>query len=191
MALDTTRLLKLAEETAQKAGELLKTHTTTIVENSGRDIKISADRVGHECVVKELEKSGIPVLSEEGDSWNFNADLQWVVDPLDGSLNFARNIPFSAISIALCKDSKPLLGVVHDLNRDELFSGIVGKGAWLNGKDITVSDIKKKNDAVIMTGFPTFTDYSSDALKEYISFVQHFKKVRLFGSAGGRVFTRY
>lgn len=183
MEWDTKSLLSLAEESARVAGTSLKTCKAKTLKNWDKDIKIDADKSAHIIVLEGLRKSGIPVLSEEDDIHDFNTDLKWIVDPLDGSMNFLRGIPSCAVSIALSRGGEPILGVVYDFNREEMFSGIVGEGAWLNGESIFVSNILKKEEAILMTGFPSHTDYSTEALKKYVSSVQSFKKIRLLGSA--------
>jgi len=181
--LSKKKLLSVAEEAIQTAGTLLQYYKAKVIKSFGKDIKIDADKDAHEIISKILRKTGIWILSEEDDAHDFNKDFQWIIDPLDGSLNFFRRIPICAVSIGLFENREPLLGVVYDFNREEMFSGIVGEGAWLNGKDIFVSKIREKREAIIMTGFPSYTDYSRDALEKYISLVQSFKKVRLIGSA--------
>jgi myo-inositol-1(or 4)-monophosphatase len=105
------------------------------------------------------------------------------VDPLDGSLNFSRDIPLFCISIALWKEMRPLLGVVYDCNHDEMFTGLVSEGAWLNGTPIQVTNTVKKSEAVLCTGFPVSTDFSENALLTFVRSIQAYKKVRLLGSA--------
>jgi len=181
--LSKRELLRIAEQTASKAGEILKNSNAKVLLSVGKDIKISSDREVHEFIVEELNKTNIPILSEEDNEHEFNLNGGWVVDPLDGSMNFLRGIPLSAISIGLVKEGKPILGVVYDFNRGEMFTGIVGEGAWLNGNKISVSKIEDRSEAIVSTGFPSYTDFSKGALEEYVSLIQSFKKVRLFGSA--------
>lgn len=107
----------------------------------------------------------------------------WIVDPLDGSLNFLRGIPLSCISVGLWKNNKPLLGVVYDFNKKEIYSGIAGRVAWCNKKKIKVSRVLNKKNAIICTGFPVSSDFSSKNIGIFIKQVQAYKKVRLFGSA--------
>lgn len=87
-----------------------------------------------------------PILSEE--SYKINEEqkkgIYWVVDPLDGSLNFSQDIPLCCVSIALYKGDNPILGVIYDFNRDEMFSGVIGVGTWLNDKKIILSNKKKR-----------------------------------------------
>lgn len=181
--LNKAGLVARAEEAAKVAGQIINTSKVEIFSSIGKDVKINVDKKAHKVILEILKKSDIPILSEEDDKHNFNMDLKWVVDPLDGSINFLRGIPFCAISIGLIKDGVPLLGVVYDFNREEMFSGIVGVGATLNGEEITISNIRKSEEAIIATGFPSYTDFSKGALEKYISLIQKFKKVRLLGSA--------
>ena len=183
MELDTAALLATVERSAKAAGNMLNSHKATVIQSRGKDIKISADKEAHEQILHNLKQTDIPILSEEDNIHDFKTELRWVVDPLDGSINFLRSIPFCAVSIGLLHKDEPILGVIHDFNRQETFTGIVGKGAWMNEEPISVSGVQDAAEAVLATGFPTYTDYSEAALKEYISMVRSFKKVRLLGAA--------
>jgi len=155
-----------------------------------RDIKIYADTEIESYIVSELRKySEYPILAEESGlseqplSIDNPVGYKWIVDPLDGSLNFSRGIPICCVSIALWQETNPLLGVIYDFNHDELFTGIVGSGAWLNSKAITVSKVSQKSKAVICSGFPVSTNFSDLSLREFVNNVQIYKKVRMIGSA--------
>ena len=87
------------------------------------------------------------------------------------------------MSLALVKGVEPLLGVIYDFNRDELFTGIAGEGAWLNGTPMTVSDIERPEEALLATGFPVAMDFESDALREYVEAVRAYRKVGSLGTA--------
>ena len=186
--IDLDHYLKLAIGAVKEAGLSIRPDMDQkVVTDLSRDVKIVGDK-RLSTMIKNFLESNSPysVLSEEED---FSTDVfkkgeyLWIIDPIDGSLNFSRMIPFSCISIALWKGKEPILGVIYDFNHQELFSGIVGQGAWLNGKAITVSNIKEKKDAVLCTGFPVATDFSSTAIEEFAKNIREFKKVRLFGSA--------
>ncbi len=180
---DIRQFAEIAEHAARAAGAFLRGHRATLVASFGKDTKIDADMRAHTLIVEHLAPTGIPVLSEEGAEHTFTDARMWVVDPLDGSINFLRGIPNAAVSIALVERGEPVFGVIYDFMRDELYSGVVGGGAQLNGKDISVSDTRDKREGIIMTGFPSYTDYAREALEQYIALVQGFKKVRLIGSA--------
>ena len=178
--------LRIAIEASHLAGELLKNVSRTAVLNSeGRDLKHQGDKDAEEAILSYLSSnSSYPILTEEsGVHGTLGDDPIWIVDPLDGTLNYSRSNPFSCVSIALWQSTAPLLGFIKDFNRNELFSAIVGEGAWLNGKSMKVSSIDRKNQAILATGFPTFSDFSNDNLNEFIGQVQDYKKVRLLGAA--------
>ncbi len=181
--LERQSLLQIAKQAALEAGALLKKSQASVIKDFEKDIKLDADIQAHTCILKILESSKIPILSEEDESLVFSNSLQWVIDPLDGSLNFLRGIPNCAISIGLMDGRRPILGFVYDFIREEMYTGIVGQGAQLNDKVINVSKVSKRRDAILMTGFPARTSYAKDALENYVTAVQNFKRVRLIGSA--------
>lgn len=178
-------LLVLAQDAALESGRiLLKEGGSSIDSESGHDIKLRADKESESRIFAKLEQTGINILSEEyGVNKKNDDDLWWIVDPLDGSLNYQRHISICCISIALWKEGKPLLGVVYDFNNDKLYSGIVGEGASLNGKSICVSGISEKGKAIIATGFPVYLKFDDKVLSDFVKTLQDYKKVRLFGSA--------
>jgi len=182
------QLLQLAKKSALKAGRLLRNQSPSfrhIHQALRHDVKIKADQEAEKLILKNLaRKTSFSILTEEsGYIKKNNQQYHWIIDPLDGSLNYSRNIPISCISIGLWNGNRSILGVVYDFHRDELFSGITDKGAWLNGRPIKVSKVKKKSQAVLLSGFPVKTDYSQAGINTFIKQIQTFKKVRLIGSA--------
>lgn len=184
------KYLVIAREAALTAGEFLsgyKQSNILVESKKGKDIKISADRESEKITIDSLRsKSDFAILSEERGLIESDAEddtLKWIIDPLDGSLNFFRGISVCCVSIGLWDGNTPLLGTIYDFKRKELFTGIAGVGAWLDENRVTVSKINTGQDAILFTGFPANTDFTSEALKRYIEQVQVFKKVRLMGSA--------
>jgi len=151
----------------------------------GRDIKLQADQDAESIILKALAETGYSVLAEESGEHGLleGDDPYWVVDPLDGTMNFNRGLPECCVSIALCQGQDPVMGVIYDFNRDECFQGIVGEGAWLNDAPMSVSGISERSQAVLCTGFPTHRSFDSDSLEEFIRSAQDFKKVRMLGTA--------
>ena len=183
-------LLELALKTSKSAFLAAKENLTHIrkVENDlTRDVKVIADKRLEAFIIKELkQKTPYSILTEESGTIlnkSHYSSYRWIIDPLDGSLNFSRYIPICCISIAFWKDMDPLFGVIYDFNRDEMFAGLVGEGAWLNGSPITAGKAREKKDAVLCTGFPVSTDFSQPALLEFVDNIRQYKKVRLLGSA--------
>ena len=180
---------EIAIKAAKLAGKLLKEDKNILnlkINSNPRDTKLKADIKSEKLILDILNsESSYPVLAEEtGKTSDDLGDIFWVVDPLDGTANYNRNIPICCVSIGLVNNMKPLIGVIFDFNNDDMFVGDnVNNLARLNNKDIKVSDIQKKTDGVLITGLPFNTDYSDSALKNLISDMQIWKKVRMIGSA--------
>ena len=183
-------LLALAEKTARAAGELLRAETSSLRQvnfEDSKDVKLQADLDSEELIRNLLaEASSCPMLGEEqgGDTGlTDGSDPYWVIDPLDGTQNFLREMPMTCVSIGLLRGEEPLLGVIYDFNRDELFSGLVDGSLFLNGrahKPVWAGTIEH---ASLTTGFPVGRDFSVESLQEFIEKVQVYKKVRMIGSA--------
>lgn len=182
-----SELLTIACQAAATAADVLRTNFSAdagVLEDSGKDIKTHADVAAQERILRALRITDIPVLAEEGEQEAIDLNrLLWIVDPLDGTYNFSRGFPMAAVSIALWENGKPLLGVVHDIAGDDVFSGAAGKGAWLNDQEITVSGVELEQQAILATGFPSGRDYGTDSLSDFVQSVRKFKKIRMLGSA--------
>ena len=180
--------LNLAKIAAKEAGNFLiseKDNISTTIYSKDKDIKLQADIQTEELIKSMLEKdSSFPILGEEsGSSIKELGATYWVVDPLDGTANFARNIPISCVSIALINNNLPVLGVIYDFNHNDMYSGSKQHKAQLNGLEIQTSQIQEKNLATIVTGLPAKTDFSDTAMQKMINDFQSWKKVRMIGSA--------
>jgi myo-inositol-1(or 4)-monophosphatase len=123
-------------------------------------------------------------ITEEGTSFSDREQYRWIIDPLDGTTNFIHGVPVFCISIALYDREEPVLGVIHELNLDECFSGWKGGGAFLNGRPIRVSDTTALSSSLLATGFP-YHDY--DRMKPYMEVFDHCMRytrgLRRLGSA--------
>ena len=186
--IDLETELKVAKSAALAAGEILKTKKSDLnVEtfSSERDIKLEADVVA-ETLIKEIiqDESNIPILAEESGKSSENlGDIFWVIDPLDGTANYSRNIPICCVSIALIKNLIPVIGVIYDFNNNDLYIGSSEQEAMLNDKKILVSQTLKHQDGVLVTGLPNATDYSDQAMINMVKDFQGWRKVRMIGSA--------
>lgn len=183
-----TKELLLAKDAAKKAGDYLiqnKCELNTSLLSNKKDIKLQAD-ISAEKLIKNIisSESTFPILAEESGISSDNVDeIFWVVDPLDGTANYSRNIPICCVSIAMLSGIKPVLGVIYDFNNDELYEGSINTNACLNGQSISVSKTKKAHEGILLTGLPNDTDYSDEAMKEMIKNFQNWRKVRMIGSA--------
>jgi myo-inositol-1(or 4)-monophosphatase len=151
--------LQTAREAASEAGQILARMSkgSNVVKKKGEiDLVTEADLLAEEAILRLIRRRfrDDAVLSEESSAREGTSGRTWVVDPLDGTVNFAHGFPFYAVSIALEIEGEPVLGVVKDPVRGERFEAVKGEGAFLGEKRITVSDCRKLNDGLLCTGFP-------------------------------------
>ena len=179
--------LAIAKSAALEAGKYLlinQDKELKILHDEGRDIKLQLDLDTENIIKKNISsQSEFSILGEETGFTDDVGEFYWVVDPLDGTSNFLRDIPISCVSIALMQNLTPILGVIYDFNHDDLYFGHQNSKAFLNQEQISVSDYSKKSQSTLVTGIPAKTNYSDDEFKNMIDDFQHWKKVRMIGSA--------
>lgn len=177
--------LELAVVAVERAGLLLFDLFRQIQESTeeSAQVRVQADEEAEEAILDVLQSSPYPVLTEES-GWVGEFTLgspYWVVDPLDGSNNFSRGIPFCAISIGLMQDDKALLGVVYDFLRKELFTAVAGDKTYCNGKEVHVSNITSAQQGILAVGVHGIRRYTEPELLQYLKEIQRFKRVRFLG----------
>jgi myo-inositol-1(or 4)-monophosphatase len=161
---------------AKEAGRILKRRFRTalaVTVKGPADVVTAADIEVQGLIVRRLRSAfpGHGVLAEEGLDATAGTEWRWIVDPLDGTKNFARGIPSFCVSIAAERDRRVELGMVFDPIHDELFAAVRGCGAWCNGRPIRVSEVSQLKAAFLGTGLPHL--------------------VRRFAGSVGRTFTRF
>jgi len=180
--------LALAEEAARKAGARLLDgfgkEQSVLAETPG-DIKLQADRDAEATIMEHLAVTGFPVLAEES---GIHGEIKegepaWIIDPLDGTMNYSRGVPQCAVSIGLSLGDQPVAGVIFDFTRDEMFSGIVGEGAHLNGQPIRVSKATRPDQVLFVTGFSARVDFEKPDALEVVQYARRFRKIRMPGTA--------
>lgn len=189
-----TEVLNDVSTIARQAGEIILRHFAapipTTTKSSRIDIVTAADREAEAFIVSELSRRfpGHHIVGEEGGGQGAaaaSAPYHWFVDPIDGTVNFASKLPHFCTSIALATpDRQPLLGVIYDPTRSELFTAIRGGGASLNGKPFQVTRTAELIDAVLVSGFPYDKHTNPDNnLKEWSAFLLKIRGERRFGAA--------
>jgi myo-inositol-1(or 4)-monophosphatase len=151
------------------------------------DIVTDADK-GAEMIIHNIISEEYPddeFLAEEGTQDKGSTGLTWIVDPLDGTTNYAHRFPVFCVSIGLVKDGIPQAGVIYNPNLDELFSAHRGEGAFLNGDPIKVSDNNQLINSLLATGFPyDIRDSDADNMNNFYAFYKNgAQAVRRAGSA--------
>ncbi|ADH84852.1 inositol monophosphatase family protein [Desulfurivibrio alkaliphilus] len=155
-------ILDSAGRAAFAAGEVLrrKYDTPLKINHKGRiDLVTEADLASEQAVLKVLQRDhpGIAVLAEESAPVTEKTAISgplWVIDPLDGTTNFAHAFPWFAVSIGYLEDGECRAGVIYNPVSEEFFCAAAGAGAWLNGRPIRVSRTNSLEQALLATGFP-------------------------------------
>jgi len=191
---------RAAEELARGAGAVLLEHASRSFEidyKSVQDLVTSADRASEAYLVAEIERRypGHAIVAEEGSGRDRTARYRWLVDPLDGTTNFAHGYPFYAVSVAVEEADAGresargprgaiVAGAVYDPQRDECFSAARGQGASLNGRAIHVSAVSRLERGLLATGFPyDFRERPRESLDAFEAFLHEAQAVRRDGSA--------
>jgi len=152
-----------------------------------KEFKSEADKIIEKILIDKLILSDISILSEESglinSESNSNSNLKFIIDPIDGTANFVRDISTCAISIALFDGDQPVFGVIGSYPSGRIAWGGKGIGAFIDEMPIEVSSVKDLNNAILCTGFPVRFNFSSNKMEEQIHLMKIFAKVRMLGSA--------
>ena len=200
---DLKDLLNVAVHAAEGAGELMRKNlakTKKVNEASQHDIKLDLDVRCQKLIEKTLLNNypTVAILGEEGTRGDQEADYRWVVDPIDGTVNFAYGIPHACVSIALQERLDPpvkgarefpdlmyrtIIGVVYDPFQDELWTAVAGQPARLNGKKISVSPRARLSESIIAVGFAKELKTIELMVPTVSGLLQNCRKIRIMGSA--------
>jgi len=180
--------LNIAKKAALEAGSLLlknKANLSEVILSTNRDIKLNADILAEQLIMSMIgNESDYSILAEEnGFLSKASSNTFWVVDPLDGTANYPRNIPICCVSIALVSNLNPILGVIYDFINNDIYEGSIYTKALLNNKEMSVSKVANPHEGVLITGLPNNTDFSDNALLNMVKDFQNWRKVRMIGSA--------
>jgi myo-inositol-1(or 4)-monophosphatase len=189
--MDEEELLREAVRIARDAGALLLELAEVGVEvrHKGEvDLVTRADQASEELILQAVRSRfpGHGILAEESGTAGGREGSRWVwvVDPLDGTTNFAHGLPIWSVSIGILRDGQPRVGVVFDPTRDECFTAVRGRGAHLDGRPIRVSAARALEHALLVTGFPYDVRRSAENnLDHFARFATRSRAVRRLGSA--------
>lgn len=185
-------MLNFAVQTARDAGHILTERMgrkSLEVKNKGViDLVTEADLAAERFIIERIqthyprhavlaEESGATVSVERA------SEFKWIIDPLDGTTNYAHGYPCFCVSIALERAGSIVLGVVYDPVKDEMFAAERNEGATLNGRRIRVSEVEDLNRAMVCTGFPYDVRDRGDFARHFAHFIMHAQAIRRDGSA--------
>lgn len=177
-----------AQEVARAAGGQIAKAASgelQINEETHHDLKIQLD-VDTQKFIEDEILGVFPdhhLLGEEGGSGNDGKGVEWIVDPIDGTVNLAYGIPHYCVSIACRVEGDLVLGVIYDPCRDECFEALRGGGARCNGKSISVSSRTELQQAILSLGFSKTKENVEKCLGLYAHYARNARKLRAMGSA--------
>ncbi|MFT4639450.1 MAG: myo-inositol-1(or 4)-monophosphatase [Verrucomicrobiales bacterium] len=182
--------LDVAIRAAKEAGAFLRAHfenTESLVVNEAtqHDIKLELD-VRSQTLITEILLVEFPdhaLYGEEGLAGNQESPWQWIVDPIDGTVNYFYGIPHFCVSIALRHEGVTQVGVIFDPMTDTLWTSKRGEGAYMNDRKISVSAREKLNEAMIVVGFSKTAAAMQEGQSMFTELASQVRKVRIMGSA--------
>ncbi|HUD47303.1 MAG TPA: inositol monophosphatase family protein [Candidatus Baltobacteraceae bacterium] len=192
MKFEKTRALDCAVDATRRAGGLMRQNRSRrkiINQESQHDIKLELD-VRCQKLIERTLLAAFPdsaILGEEGVAGNSASALRWVVDPIDGTVNFAYGVPHACVSIALQRQAEAefqtILGVVYDPFCDELWTATAGAPARLNGRIIRASRRSALEESIVAIGFSKTEKSLNENLPVFNALVRRVRKIRMMGAA--------
>lgn len=179
---------KVAIKAALESGLFIRKSVGKICKISykGRDnIVTDVDKKAEDLIIKKIRRffPDHSILSEEGKPIEGSSGYRWIIDPLDGTTNFAHAFPFFCVSIALERQGRIIIGAVYDPVREELFYAEEAKGAFLNDKRISVSKVRRLSDSFLATGFSYGITRKDKNIENFRNLLVKSLAVRRAGSA--------
>ncbi|MEX0681094.1 MAG: inositol monophosphatase family protein [Balneolales bacterium] len=184
--------LQTARKAAEKAKEIInyydKHRSGLAIGLKGKnELVTQADKAAEKAIIEEIRKAfpDDDILAEESASETVLTDRRtWIIDPIDGTTNFAHGVPVYCVSIGMWEHKQPRIALILEVNSDEWFTAEAGKGARLNGKKITVSTLNRPEQSLLATGFPySDMDLVDPYLDLFKAFMYETQGVRRPGSA--------
>ena len=182
-------LLDIASDIARKAGKLLRDRPVELdvaTKTSPTDAVTNMDRAAEQLILDELaqRRPHDEVIAEEsGVGGGASDDVRWIVDPLDGTVNYLYGIPQFAVSIAAESAGAVIAGVVYDVSRDELYAATPGDGASCNGTSLQCSSADDLAQSLIATGFGYHADQRARQAEVIKQVLPRVRDIRRFGAA--------
>lgn len=185
---DYTSQLQAARRAAIAAGAFLRERfADDKVVNAAlpHDLKLQLDRDTQQLIVSSLSEDfpEYAILGEEGEHGVDGADYVWIIDPIDGTVNYFYGIPIFCVSIALQVKGKPVLGCVYDPMQDECYTALAGGVAMLNAREIHVSNRSRMAEAVVFAGHGSHDGSGEAGIRRFAHISSQVRKMRILGSA--------
>ncbi|MBN2572210.1 MAG: inositol monophosphatase [Ignavibacteriales bacterium] len=177
-------------EISRIAGEIIRNgfrkNISIEFKTNASNLVTNIDKKSEETIINFIKKNypNHSVLAEESGEQMSDSEYCWVIDPLDGTTNFAHGLPIFSVSIGVQKNNETICGVVYDVMRDVAYSAELNSGAFANGKKIKVNDNSVLRESVLVTGFPyNVAENPYNAMEKFNAFLKVSRAIRRLGSA--------
>ncbi len=185
-----SKMIDKVIQISKEAGEIIRegfgTNFSVEYKSNLSDFVTEIDKKSEETIINFIRKAypAHSVLAEESGGHEYSSEYLWVIDPLDGTSNFAHGLPIFAVSIGVQKNNETICGVVYDIMRDEIYSSEKGSGSYRNGQKLSVSSNDDLRKSMLVTGFPYDISENPDfAIERFAAFLKASRAVRRLGSA--------
>ncbi|MGK9476530.1 inositol monophosphatase family protein [Melioribacter sp. OK-6-Me] len=177
-------------EVAKIAGEIIKEgyrkNVSVEYKTNLANLVTEVDKKSEKAIIEFITSNfpGHSILAEESGVKEMDSEYKWIIDPLDGTTNFAHGLPIFSVSIGVQKNNEIICGVVFDIMRDSIYSAEKGSGAFCNNRKLKVSSNDDLRKSLLVTGFPYNIDENPDhAIERFEIFLKNSRAVRRLGSA--------
>ncbi len=180
------KILEISKEAGEIVREGFGKRFAIEFKGTKSNIVTEIDKKSEAAIIEFIEKEfpGHAILAEESGEHKSDSEYTWVIDPIDGTTNFAHGLPIFSVSIGVTKGDEIVAGAIYDVMRDVMYSTEKGAGAFRNGEKINVNDRNDLKESLIVTGFPYNTDKESERNKRhFLSMLDECRGVRRLGSA--------
>ena len=187
--MDDERVKQIGIRSVYRAGKVIKDHVAqalTITKKGAIDLVTQADTTSEKVIIDTIREAfpDHAILAEERGPLQGTGDHLWIIDPLDGTTNFAHRLNLFAVSIAFATRGQIVMGWVLNPMNGELFQACKGQGAWLNDQPIQVSETSGMIDSLLVTGFPyDIQEHTRDIIPRFSRCLASAQGVRRLGSA--------
>lgn len=186
--MDTQTLLEFASNLAKQAGNIMLKEQASLTLDYKESVElvtqadVKVDQFLHQHILTAFPEHQI-ISEETTPQWQITHNPVWIIDPIDGTVNYAHKHQQSAVSIAFYQEAQALLAIVYNPFNNEMFSAIKGKGAWLNQEPIECSTKDELNRAIIATGFPYHKSNTQELAQRLATVLDNCADIRRLGSA--------
>ncbi len=175
---------------ARRAGEIIRNgfgkNFSIEFKTNASNLVTEIDKKSEETIKQFIKKEfpGHAIIAEESGEDLTGSDYTWIIDPLDGTTNFAHGLPLFSVSIGVVKNNETVCGVIYDVMQDNMYTSEKGSGAFCNGKELRVSENDNLAESLLVTGFPyDIADNPHKTLEKFNAFVLNSRAIRRLGSA--------